>query len=80
MAHERLIGDKGRKVVQERVGGTSGQTEQNEFLMGITPDEKVDFDQQWKSMADNMGFTSQNKDAMGWITKTVLPELEMQES
>ena len=58
MAHERLIGDKGRKVVQERVGGTSGQTEQNEFLMGIAPDEKVDFDQQWKSMADNMGFTS----------------------
>ena len=42
MTHIRQIGDKGRKVVSERVvggeGTESGQTESNEFLIGMNPD------------------------------------------
>ena len=56
MAHERMLNGQGRKIVRQRVGGQDGASESNDLFRGIRPEQASAFDQEWESMADQMGF------------------------
>ena len=60
MAHERMLNDKGRKVVRERIGGAGGPSQSNDLFRNVQPQHSGNFDSEWESMANQLGFNYQN--------------------
>lgn len=53
--HERKIGDKGRKVIQERVGN---QEHRSDLYKNINEEEADNFDREWEQKARNLGISN----------------------
>ncbi|CDW73116.1 UNKNOWN [Stylonychia lemnae] len=54
-SHERMLNDKGRKVVKEKLGD---QMNTYEHYKNMRDDEGSQFDQQWNQMSNQLGFKS----------------------
>lgn len=52
-SHERMLNDKGRKVVKERIGN---QQSSYDHYKNMREDEGEHFDQAWGSMSKQLGF------------------------
>lgn len=51
MAEERMLNNRGRKIVRERVGGPGGPTQDMDFFKGISRSDASQFDEGWESAA-----------------------------
>ena len=56
MAHERMLNDKGRKVVRERLGGSGGPMNSQDLYKNMQASGAAAFDSEWESMAGQLGF------------------------
>lgn len=59
-AHERMYQGKGRKVVIENDRGSNRQNSYN-YYKGLREEEAPDFDREWESAANRLGFNSKTK-------------------
>ena len=70
-SHERMLNDKGRKIVKERLGG--GQMNSYDHFKNMREEEAEHFDSQWGQMAGHLGLqtsTANNRLEYGGGKKT----------
>jgi hypothetical protein len=58
IANERMLNDRGRKVVRERQGDNVNSFD---HYRNMRQEQASDFDQEWEAMAHQMGFGSGNR-------------------
>jgi hypothetical protein len=61
MGHERMLNDRGRKLVRERLGGEGGPVNSIDHFRNLRQDQATAFDQEWDSMAQMLNFGAQNR-------------------
>lgn len=54
-SHERMLNEKGRKVVKERLGN---QANSYEHYKNMREEDAMGFDNEWTGMAQKIGFNS----------------------
>ena len=63
-SHERMLNDQGRKVIKEKLGN---QMNSYDHYKNMREEEASQFDQQWQSMAGQMGLrTHTMNNALGY--------------
>jgi len=65
VANERMLNDKGHKVVRERLGGAEGPVNSFDHYRNMREEQASAFQQEWEAEAKRMGFGSNNRLGIG---------------